>query len=460
MNKKIDIIVLAAGLGSRMKSRLPKVLQPLAAKPLLAHVLETSEQLDNSAIHVVIGHGADEVKSRFTENNIASWVLQSEQLGTGHAVNMAMPNVDENSISLILYGDVPLVKKQTLRALLNKVTDKSMALLTVELKDSNGYGRIIRDADKNVIAIVEQKDANEKQLAIKEVNTGILAIKTSELKSYLPQLSNQNAQGEYYLTDVIAMSVKNGITVDALCIQDEIEVQGINDKKQLAVLERAYQLQQADLLLTAGVTLIDPARIDIRGTVVTGRDVSIDVNCIFQGEVVLGDDVTIAANCIIGETGKKVVIGNAVEIKANSIIEDAIIGNNAVIGPFARLRPGTQLLDNTKIGNFVETKKSVIGKGSKVNHLTYIGDATIGENVNIGAGTITCNYDGVNKFQTIIEDNVFIGSNTSLVAPVTIGKTATVGAGSTIVQNVAEKELAVTRAKQRNITGWARPRKK
>lgn len=460
MNNKIDIVILAAGLGSRMKSRLPKVLQPLASKPLLAHVLDTAKSLDNSKTHVVIGHAAEEVKTRFRESNVESWILQKEQLGTGHAVDMAMPEVSEDSITLVLYGDVPLVKKETLRALLNKVTENSMALLTVELADSNGYGRIIRDSEKNVTAIVEQKDANTEQLLIKEVNTGILAINTSELKTYLPQLSNQNAQGEYYLTDIIAMSVKNGIAVDALCINDDIEVQGVNDKKQLAALERAFQLRQADVLMTAGATLIDPARIDVRGSVVVGQDVSIDVNCIFQGEVSLGNNVSIAANCIIGEIGKKVIIGDNVEIKANCIIEDAIIAEDCVIGPFARLRPATELAAKAKIGNFVETKKSKIGEGSKVNHLSYIGDAVIGEEVNIGAGTITCNYDGVNKHQTIIEDNAFIGSNTSLVAPVTIGKTATVGAGSTISLDVSTDDLAVTRAKQRNISGWTRPRKK
>lgn len=443
-----------------MKSKLPKVLQPLAGKPLLAHVLDTAKSLSNSRTHVVIGHAADVVKARFADTDVASWVLQEQQLGTGHAVDMAMPNVADDSISLVLYGDVPLVKQETLEALLEKVSETSMALLTVELADSNGYGRIIRDQAKNVSAIVEQKDASKEQLAIKEVNTGILAIKTSQLKHYLPQLSNKNAQGEYYLTDVIAMSVANDVAVDALCISDDIEVQGVNDKKQLAALERAYQARQADSLMTAGVTLIDPARIDVRGSLTVGQDVLIDVNCIFQGDVTLGDNVTIAANCIIGEIGKKVVIGNDVEIKANSIVEDAIIGNECVIGPYARLRPGTELAERAKIGNFVETKKSKIGAGSKVNHLTYIGDAIIGTDVNIGAGTITCNYDGVNKAQTIIGDNAFIGSNTSLVAPVTIGATATVGAGSTIASDVGDNELAVTRAKQRNITGWTRPRKK
>ena len=460
MNNNIDIIILAAGLGSRMKSKLPKVLQPLAGKPLLAHVLDTAKQLANSKTHVVIGHGAELVKSQFKDADVSSWALQKEQLGTGHAVDMAMPYIEEDSISLVLYGDVPLVKKETLSKLLDKVTDTSMALLTVKLQDSSGYGRIIRDADNNVTAIVEQKDANAEQLNIKEVNTGILALKTSELKAYLPQLSNKNAQGEYYLTDVIAMSVANNISVDALCINDEIEVQGVNDKKQLAALERAHQLREADKLMTAGVTLIDPTRIDIRGTVEVGHDVSIDVNCIFQGEVILGDNVTIAANCIIGEKGKRVSIANNTEIKANCIIEEAVIGEACVIGPYARLRPGTKMAAKAKIGNFVETKKSTIGEGSKVNHLTYIGDATIGKDVNIGAGTITCNYDGVNKYQTIIEDNAFIGSNSSLVAPVKIGNTATVGAGSTISIDVPEANLAVTRAKQRNISGWARPTKK
>lgn len=457
-NPKIDIIILAAGLGSRMKSKKPKVLQPLAAKPLLAHVIETIHKLENRQLHIVVGHGADLVKQTFISEDVTSWVLQSEQLGTGHAVAQSIPELHDDSISLILYGDVPLVKAQTLQLLLDKVSETTMALLTVKLENSNGYGRIIREQGI-VTAIVEQKDATPEQLGIKEVNTGILAIKTCQLKKYLPQISNQNAQKEYYLTDIIAMSVANDVAVDAVCIDDEIEVQGVNDKKQLAHLERAYQLQQAELLMQQGVTILDPSRIDVRGDLTVGQDVSIDVNCIFQGEVILGDNVIINANCIIGEIGKKVVIASNVEIKANSIIEDATIAESCVIGPYARLRPGTKLAENVKIGNFVETKKSMIGEGSKVNHLSYIGDSLIGKDVNIGAGTITCNYDGVNKSQTIIEDNAFIGSNTSLVAPVTIGQMATVGAGSTISIDVNNDELAVTRAKQRNISGWLRPRK-
>ena len=460
MKNIIDIVILAAGKGSRMKSNLPKVLQPLAAKPLLAHVLETAQSLENAKTHIVIGHGAELVKEEFKSANISSWILQNEQLGTGHAVDIALPELEKDSVSLVLYGDVPLIKTETLNELLDKVTDESMGLLTVSLEDSNGYGRIIRDDSNNITAIIEQKDANKEQLLIKEVNTGILAIKTEQLRRYLPKLSNNNAQGEYYLTDIIAMSVEHGVLVNALCIEDEMQVQGVNDKKQLATLERNYQRQLAEDLMTLGATLIDPNRIDIRGNMAVGQDVAIDVNCIFQGEVRLGDNVRIGANCIVGEIGKSVLIGNNVDIKANTIIEDAIIGDNCVIGPYARLRPATHLANNAKIGNFVETKKSTIGEGSKVNHLTYIGDAIIGKEVNIGAGTITCNYDGLNKFQTIIEDNAFIGSNSSLVAPVTIGRMATIGAGSTIAIDVPEDNLAVTRAKQRNISNWSRPTKK
>ena len=460
MKNIIDIVILAAGKGSRMKSNLPKVLQPLAAKPLLAHVLETAQSLENAKTHIVIGHGAELVKEEFKSANISSWILQNEQLGTGHAVDIALPELEKDSVSLVLYGDVPLIKTETLNELLDKVTDESMGLLTVSLEDSNGYGRIIRDDSNNITAIIEQKDANKEQLLIKEVNTGILAIKTEQLRRYLPKLSNNNAQGEYYLTDIIAMSVEHGVLVNALCIEDEMQVQGVNDKKQLATLERNYQRQLAEDLMTLGATLIDPNRIDIRGNMAVGQDVAIDVNCIFQGEVRLGDNVRIGANCIVGEIGKSVLIGNNVDIKANTIIEDAIIGDNCVIGPYARLRPATHLANNAKIGNFVETKKSTIGEGSKVNHLTYIGDAIIGKEVNIGAGTITCNYDGLNKFQTIIEDNAFIGSNSSLVAPVTIGRMATIGAGSTIAIDVPEDNLAVTRAKQRNISTWSRPTKK
>lgn len=455
----IDVVILAAGKGSRMKSQLPKVLQPLAGRPLLAHVLETANALDDVRCHIVIGHGAEQVKAAFAGKSI-SWITQQEQKGTGHAVMMAASELDLQGITLVLYGDVPLVKVETLQNLLGRVDDNNMALLTVELVKPSGYGRIVRDEAGKVIAIVEEKDATTAQKSINEVNTGILAIKTSQLLALLPQLSDNNAQKEYYLTDVIALSVANGVAVNCLCIQDETEVQGVNDKKQLMQLERAYQQIQANRLMDEGVTLADASRLDIRGELTTGQDVFIDINCVFSGKVTLGNNVSIGPNCVIGEKGKQVFIGNHVEIKANSIIEEAQIAEGCVIGPYARLRPGTVLAADAKIGNFVETKKANIGKGSKVNHLTYIGDADIGEAVNIGAGTITCNYDGVNKFKTIIEDGAFIGSNTSLVAPVKVGKAATVGAGSTINKDVDDEALAVARARQKNIEGWQRPVKK
>jgi bifunctional UDP-N-acetylglucosamine pyrophosphorylase/glucosamine-1-phosphate N-acetyltransferase len=407
-----------------------------------------------------VGHGAEAVQKSFAGDSSIRWAVQAEQLGTGHAVQQALPGLSTDSVSLILYGDVPLVKQETLEQLLALVNTEQMGLLTVNLANPQGYGRIVRNAKEEVVAIVEEKDASPEQKCIQESNTGILAIKTAALNNLLPKLSNQNAQGEYYLTDVIALAVSEGIKIATLCVDDEVEVQGVNDKKQLAFLERAYQVRQADKLFEQGVTLLDPNRIDIRGNLSVGQDVSIDVNCIFQGDVTLGDNVIIDANCIIGEAGKKVSIANNSHIKANTIIEDAIVGAHCVIGPFARLRPGTELKANVKIGNFVETKKSHIGMGSKVSHLSYIGDSEIGEQANIGAGTITCNYDGVNKHTTRIEDGAFIGSNTSLVAPVTIGKNATVGAGSTIHMDVKDNALAVARGKQRSIDGWNRPEKK
>lgn len=456
---KIDVIVLAAGKGSRMKSKLPKVLQPLAGKPLLSHVLDTANTLENTAMHVVIGHCADQVQDYYADESV-NWVSQTEQLGTGHAVQQALPAVDSDSISLILYGDVPLTTKATLEGLIKIANTGDVALLTVDLDKPTGYGRIIRDTNNAVQAIVEQKDANEEQLKISEVNTGILALKSSYLKEMLPNLSNNNAQGEYYLTDIISMSVEQGISVNALCIDDELQVRGVNDKKQLAGLERDYQSLIANELMEQGVTLIDPARLDVRGQLSCGQDVSIDVNCIFQGDVTLGDNVEISANCIIGVPGKSVSIAANTVINPNSIVEEASVGESCNIGPFARLRPGTILSNEVRIGNFVETKKSTIGLASKVNHLTYIGDSIIGQGVNVGAGTITCNYDGANKHQTHIEDNAFIGSNTAIVAPCTIGASATIAAGSTVTMNVETGDLAVARGKQKNIKDWVRPKKK
>ena len=453
----IDIVVLAAGKGSRMKSKLPKVLQPLANKPLLQHVIDTSKSLDDANLHIVIGHGAELVQETISDS--VNWCFQLEQLGTGHAVQQALPTIADEGKTLILYGDVPLVKSSTLIELLGLCTKDSLALLTVALEDPMGYGRIVRE-NNAVKAIVEQKDASAEQLNITEVNTGILAVDNAWLKTVLMQINNENAQGEYYLTDIIALSETQGKTISALCIDDEIEVQGVNDKRQLAKLERALQQRIANELLDQGVTLIDPTRIDVRGTLHVDNDVSIDVNCIFEGVVSIGEGVTIDANCIIGTPNATVVIDANTHIKANTIIEEGSIGENSVIGPFARIRPGTQLSKNTKVGNFVETKKAVVGEGSKINHLSYVGDATLGKNVNVGAGTITCNYDGVNKYQTEIADEAFIGSNTSLVAPVKVGVKATIAAGSTVTKTIENEELAIARAKQKNLTGWVRPKKK
>jgi len=452
-----DVVILAAGKGSRMKSKLPKVLQPLAKKALLQHVLDTAKSLSDSSLHVVIGHGADEVKNRISDK--VNWCLQAEQLGTGHAVQQALAALSNKGKTLVLYGDVPLVKAETLNQLIALTKPTQIALLTVSLTNPTGYGRIIRE-DNKVVAIVEQKDANPEQLKVQEVNTGILCIDNQLLRALIPSIQNQNAQGEYYLTDIIALAEKQGNNIEALCINDEVEVQGVNDKIQLQTLERAYQQQQAEDLMRDGVTIIDSTRFDIRGKLSAAADVSIDVNCVFEGEVNIGEGVSIGPNCIIGSMGKTTSIANNTEIKANTIIEEGVIGANCVLGPYARIRPGTEIADNAKIGNFVETKKTQLGEGSKINHLSYVGDAIVGKNVNIGAGTITCNYDGVNKFQTIIEDEAFIGSNTSLVAPVKVGKTATVGAGSTITKSVDDENLAIARGKQKNLSGWERPSKK
>lgn len=453
-----DVVILAAGKGTRMRSKMAKVLQPLASRPLLQHVVDSASLLENKRLHIVIGHDADNVKKTIQADQVF-WPEQLEQLGTGHAVAQAAANLSDDGVTLVLYGDVPLISTQTMQQLIALVDANSMAVLTVVLDNPTGYGRIIRNNSGQVQAIVEEKDASEEQRKVNECNSGIIAINTQLLKHYLPQISNQNAQQEYYLTDLIALLAKDGKQVHALIAEDEAEVQGVNDKKQLAQLERLYQQKQADNLLVQGVTLLDPARLDIRGKLSCGQDVTIDVNCIFQGEVELGDNVSIGANCIIGELGSKTAIGSGTTILANSIIEQADIAENCTIGPFARIRPATEMANGAKIGNFVEVKKSTIGEGSKVNHLTYIGDAEIGKNVNVGAGTITCNYDGANKFKTVLEDNVFIGSNSSLVAPLTIAEGATVGAGSTVTQNVKTNELAVARGKQRNIANWPRPKK-
>ncbi|MDB6063517.1 MAG: glmU [Verrucomicrobiaceae bacterium] len=452
---KLEVVILAAGQGTRMRSALPKVLHPLAGKPLVHHVIDTASALNAAAIHTVIGHGAEQVQKQLQQLP-TRWVMQEKQLGTGHAVAQATPAVNDDSIVLVLYGDVPLAQTDTLQKLLSLVNEEQIAVLTVDLPDPTGYGRMLRDDANSIVAIVEQKDANAEQLKIREVNTGILAAPAKLLKQWLPQLSANNAQGEYYLTDIIGLAVSNGIKVAAHQPQSHWEVQGVNNRLQLSELERHFQRSVAEKLMTDGVTLADPARIDVRGTLTTGRDIFIDVNCVFEGNVELGDNVRIGPNCVI----KNAKIAANVDIESHSLIDDAIVGVAAHIGPFARLRPGTELAANAKVGNFVETKKTYIGAGSKVNHLTYVGDCTIGVNANIGAGTITCNYDGVNKFKTVIGDGAFIGSNSSLVAPVSIGKNATVGAGSTITGNVGEEQLGVARGKQRNIDGWKRPTKK
>ncbi|NRA40950.1 MAG: bifunctional UDP-N-acetylglucosamine diphosphorylase/glucosamine-1-phosphate N-acetyltransferase GlmU [Pseudomonadales bacterium] len=453
----LDIVILAAGKGSRMRSQRPKVLQQLAGKPLLQHVIDSAACLENSHLHIVYGHGAAEVQNAITAP--VNWCLQAEQLGTGHAVQQAMPSMADDGITIILYGDVPLVSSATMQQLIENAQQQRLALLTICLDNPRGYGRIVREQG-NIVAIVEEKDASAQQQQIQETNTGIMAVETALLKQLLPQLSNQNAQGEYYLTDIIALAVAAGVNIASVDIEDEVEVQGVNDKQQLAKLERAYQQRQAEQLMQQGATVIDPSRLDIRGEIRVAQDVTIDANVILQGEVELGSDVVISANCIIGSPNKKTVIGAGTQILPNSIVEEGQIGESCQVGPFARIRPGTVLANGAKVGNFVETKKASIGAGSKVNHLSYIGDSTIGEQVNIGAGTITCNYDGVNKHQTVIDDHAFIGSNTALVAPVQIGETATVAAGSTITKDVAAEELALARGKQKNLSGWVRPKKK
>lgn len=450
----LDIVVLAAGKGTRMKSNLPKVLHPIAGKPLLQHVLDTAKTLVDINIHVVIGHGAELVEQRLAAESV-SFVMQEQQLGTGHAVQQAASALRPDAIVLILYGDVPLIRAETLQQLVAMVSPTSMGLLTVNLADPSGYGRIVRNANNQVTAIVEQKDATAEQLTISEVNTGVMAMRSADLLRWLPQLSNNNAQKEYYLTDVIAMAQADGIAVNTVNPRAEMEVLGVNNRQQQAQLERFFQQALAEQLMVDGVTLLDPARFDCRGSLSAGNDVEIDVNCIFEGDVRLGNGVKIGPNCVIINS----VIGDNTIIKANSILEEAVIADACDIGPFARLRPGTRLASKAKIGNFVETKKANIGIGSKVNHLSYIGDAEIGDGANVGAGTITCNYDGVNKFKTEIGAGAFIGSNTSLVAPIKIGAGATVGAGSTVTKDVDQDQLAVARGKQRNIDGWEKPTK-
>ncbi|WP_445367530.1 bifunctional UDP-N-acetylglucosamine diphosphorylase/glucosamine-1-phosphate N-acetyltransferase GlmU [Methylomonas sp. BW4-1] len=449
----IKTIILAAGQGTRMRSSRPKVLHEIANKALLQHVYETSLSLENNQIFIIYGHGGETVKQALISLD-ATWIEQKQQLGTGHAVQQAIHHVDDPDTVLILYGDVPLLKAKTIQTLLHKVSLTSLALLTVNLDDPTGYGRIVRDKDHAVVKIVEQKDANEVELQISEGNTGILACKGSQLKQWLSRLSNNNAQNEYYLTDIIEMAVEDGLTVETTQAGSQDEVLGVNNRSQLAHLERVYQAEQAQALMEKGVTLRDPARVDVRGSFAElGQDIDVDINVIFEGVNRIGFNVKIGPNCLI----KNASIANDVEILANSVIEDASVGAGSRIGPFARLRPQTELADHVHIGNFVEIKKSTVGTGSKINHLSYIGDSEVGSKVNIGAGTITCNYDGVNKFKTIIEDGAFIGSDTQLVAPVTVGKNATIGAGSTITRDTPENQLTLSRSKQLSVPSWQRP---
>jgi bifunctional UDP-N-acetylglucosamine pyrophosphorylase/glucosamine-1-phosphate N-acetyltransferase len=450
----LDIVILAAGQGTRMRSALPKVLHPVAGKAMLGHVIDTARLLKPQGIHVVIGHGAELVRERLAADDL-NFVLQSEQLGTGHAVAQALPALTAERV-LILYGDVPLIEVETLQRLLQQVSEQQLGLLTVNLNDPTGYGRIVRDGSGVVKAIVEHKDASAEQRLIREGNTGILAVPGKKLGDWLGRLSNSNAQGEYYLTDVIAMAVADGLVVATEQAMDEMEVLGANDRIQLAQLERHYQYRAARRLMVQGVTLIDPARFDLRGNVTVGRDVTIDINVILEGQVVIEDGVQIGPNCVI----KNSTLRKGAIVKANSHLEGADMGEGADCGPFARLRPGSVLGAKAHVGNFVELKNAKLGEGAKAGHLSYLGDAEIGARSNIGAGTITCNYDGANKFKTVLGEDVFIGSNSALVAPVTLGDRATTGAGSVITGDVPANTLAVGRAKQRNIEGWKRPTKK
>lgn len=451
--QELDIVILAAGKGTRMRSQIPKVLHTLAGKPMVQHVLDTASGLQPDRTHVVIGHGAEQLREALAENAV-QFAVQAEQKGTGHAVAQALEQLGSGKV-LILYGDVPLLRRESLLELLAQVDEQHMGLLTVTLEDPAGYGRIVRNDAGDAVAIVEQKDASSTQLAISECNTGIMAMTSAQLKRWLPQLSAENAQGEYYLTDVIAMAADEGIQVCTAQPATAVEVEGVNNRAQMARLERAYQQQLADKLMAQGVALADPARLDIRGRLTCGHDVFIDVGCVFEGEVELGEGVRIGPYCVI----KNSTIGAESVVDTHSVVEGTVAAGLNQIGPFARLRPGTRLAVKAKVGNFVETKNADVGEGSKINHLSYVGDARLGRDVNVGAGTITCNYDGANKHHTDIGDNAFIGSNTALVAPVSVGKGATIGAGSTIAKDVTDYALAVTRSRQLEKIDWLRPSK-
>ncbi|TDR80671.1 UDP-N-acetylglucosamine pyrophosphorylase /glucosamine-1-phosphate N-acetyltransferase [Paludibacterium purpuratum] len=436
-----------------MYSSMPKVLHPIAGEPMLAHVIRTARALDPARLVVVYGHGGEQVRARIADADI-QWVEQSEQLGTGHALKMALPALPQDGTTLVLYGDVPLTRLETLQTLLS-AAGEGMAVLTDIVDNPSGYGRIVRDAAGNAVAIVEEKDCDDTQRQIQEINTGILALPNAQLADWLNSLKNDNAQGEYYLTDVLGLAHRAGVRVGSAVVPHSFEAAGVNNKVQLAELERIYQQNRALALMQAGVTLLDPTRIDVRGELVCGRDVSIDVNCIFEGQVELGDNVTVGAHCVL----KNVKVAAGTQIAPFSLLEDSTVGEACKIGPYARLRPGAALAGHVHIGNFVEVKKSTIGEGSKVNHLTYVGDASIGSRVNVGAGCVTVNYNGVDKFRTVIEDNVFVGSGTLMVAPVTLEAGSTVGAGSVVTKNAPAGELTVARARQVTIPGWKRPQK-
>ncbi len=450
----LSIVILAAGQGTRMHSRYPKVLQPLAGRPLLGHVLDTAARLDADDTHVVYGFGGDQVREALADRTV-SWHEQAEQLGTGHAVMQALPAIADDQTVLVLYGDVPLIRDQTLSSLVDAAGSDRLGLLTVTMDNPTGYGRIVRDPAGNVQRIVEQRDATREEGAIREINTGIVACRAGLLRGWLERLSNDNSQGEYYLTDIVGFAVGDGVPVHTVSAPTVEETLGINDKVQLADAERALRTRIAGDLLRAGVTLVDPARIDVRGELICGQDVQIDVNAVFEGRVKLGDGVRIGPNCYIRDAE----IENESEILANCVIEEAHFGPRCMIGPYARVRPATYLGSGVKLGNFVEVKKSNIAKGSKVNHLTYIGDTTMGEGVNVGAGTITCNYDGARKHQTVIEDGVFVGSGTQLLAPVRVGEGAFIGAGSVVSKDAPGGQLTVARARQVTIKAWKRPTK-
>jgi bifunctional UDP-N-acetylglucosamine pyrophosphorylase / glucosamine-1-phosphate N-acetyltransferase len=448
----LHIVILAAGQGTRMRSRLPKVLHPLGGIPLLAHVLGTARRLEPESVHVVYGHGG-EILPQSLPDAAVRWVLQAEQLGTGHAVAQALGAVPDDALVLVLYGDVPLIDTATLRRLTEAADRETLALLTAVLPDPSGYGRIVRNAQGAVERIVEHKDARPEELAIAEINTGMLAAPAARLRRWLAGLDNHNAQGEYYLTDCIALAVREGMRVQTAAPDTLTEVQGVNDRVQLAELERAYQRGQAERLMRAGVTLLDPARFDLRGELTVGEDVTIDVDVIIEGRVQLGEGVRVGAYTVLRDA----VIGPGTEILPHSVLEGAEIGPGCRIGPFARVRPDTVLSADVHVGNFVELKKSTVGEGSKLNHLSYVGDTQIGARVNIGAGTITCNYDGANKHRTVIGDDAFIGSDTQLVAPVEVGPGATIGAGSTITRDAPAGQLTLSRTAQRSVPGWQRP---